>query len=62
MSGTIQPDKGPGLPINDLPLTFAYLDGFLSTITTSYRGKTYVQTFQNDGNNITNISVFVEQP
>ncbi len=53
--GTIQ------LPLSDLAQTLAYSGGFISTITVVYQGTTYVQTFTNDGTNITEISQWVPQ-
>jgi len=52
---------GEKIPLDGLPQTFVYASGFLSTITVEYRGVTYVQTFTNDGTNITNISKWVQQ-
>ena len=52
---------GEKVPLDSLEQTFAYSGGFLSTITVEYRGTTYVQTFTNDGTNITNISKWVQQ-
>jgi len=52
---------GAKVPLDSLPQTFVYAGGFLSTITVAYRGVTYVQTFTNDGSNITVISKWVQQ-
>jgi hypothetical protein len=56
MSGTVQANDGAMLPLDSLPQTFAYSGGFISTITVQYAGNTYVQTFENNGTNITFIS------
>lgn len=52
---------GEKVPLDSLPQAFAYAGGFLSTITVVYRGTTYIQTFTNDGTNITNVSKWVQQ-
>ena len=64
MSETVQAynsatGKSVQLPLNDVPQVFAYLGGFLITITVVYAGVTYVQTFTNNGTNITAISAWV---
>lgn len=50
------------LPISDLATTIAFSGGFVSTLTVVYSGITYVQTFTNNGTNVTNISQWVPQP
>lgn len=62
MSSTVQASNGVQLPIEDMALVFAYDGTFVATITGVYRGITYVQTFTNDGTNITDISPWVAQP
>lgn len=52
---------GSKVPLDSLEQTFGYVGGFLTTITVAYRGVTYVQTFTNDGTNITVISKWVQQ-
>lgn len=52
---------GEKVPLDSLEQDFAYSGGFLSTITVEYRGVTYIQTFTNNGTNITNISKWVQQ-
>ncbi len=47
------------LPLSDLKQTIAYSGDFISTITVVYRGTTFVQTFLNNGTNITNVSQFL---
>lgn len=49
------------IPLNDLAQAFAYDGNFLETITVVYQGITFIQTFTNDGVDITNISQFVPQ-
>lgn len=61
MSETVQANDGAMLPLESLEQVFAYDGEFVDTITVVYAGKTYVQTFQNDGTNITNISGWVAQ-
>lgn len=62
MSETVTtiPD-GTALPLDSLPITLAYSGTFVSTITAVYRGNTYVQTFVNNGTNITSISGWIKQ-
>jgi hypothetical protein len=62
MSETVATSTIPQLPIGDLEQTFTYDGDFVETITVAYHGVTYVQTFTNDGTNITNISVWTAQP
>jgi len=52
---------GEKVPLDSLQQTFAYAGGFLTTITVAYRSTTYVQTFTNDGTNITVASKWVQQ-
>lgn len=61
MSETVATSTIGQLPLGDLAQTFAYTGGFLHTITVVYQGVTYVQTFTNNGTNITGISVWVAQ-
>lgn len=56
---TVTASNGIGLPIDSLEQTFAYSDSFVSTITVVYVGITYVQTFLNNGSQITDISQWV---
>jgi len=62
MSETVTtiPD-GVALPLISLPQVFAYDGNFVSTITVTYAGNTYIQTFTNDGTNITDISGWILQ-
>lgn len=65
MAETVTASDGTQLPLADLPQTLAYSGGFISTITVTYPSRlnrtptNYVQTFTNNGTNITNISNFV---
>lgn len=59
MSATVTATDGTQLPIDSLENILTYSGGFISTITVNYEGYTanqYVQTFTNDGTNITAIS------
>ena len=61
MSGnsTVLATNGVALPLDNLAYTFAYSGSFVSTITVVYAGTTYVQTFTNNGTQITHISQWV---
>jgi hypothetical protein len=48
------------LPLGSLDQVFTYDGTFVETITVVYGNVTFVQTFTNDGTNITNISAFRE--
>lgn len=61
MSSTVTADNGTMLPLEDMPLTFVFSGSFLSTITGVYQGITYVQTYTNNGTNITHISAWIAQ-
>lgn len=61
MSETVQASDGAMLPIDSLPQALAYSGSFVSTITVVYQTRTYIQTFTNNGTNITNISNWVKQ-
>lgn len=61
MSDTITASNGAMLPLSSLSQTLAYDGDFVSTITVSYQGITYVQTFTNNGTDITAISNWVAQ-
>ena len=52
---------GTPLPLGDLPVTLAYSGSFISSLTVQYYNNTYVQTFTNNGTNITSISGWVKQ-
>lgn len=56
MSDTVTASDGAQLPLDSLPMTFTYSSTFVATISVFYQGNTYVQTFTNDGTNITFIS------
>ena len=59
MSETVQANDGAMLPLSSLAAQLVYSGGFISTITVIYAGKTYTQTFLNDGANIIYISGWV---
>ena len=59
MSETVQANDGAMLPLSSLAQQFVYSGNFISTITVLYAGKTYVQTFLNDGTNIIYISGWI---
>lgn len=61
MSATVQADNGTQLPLDSVEQSFTYDGDFVETITAIYAGTTYVQTFENDGTNITNISGWIAQ-
>lgn len=52
--------KAVEIPLGSLEQTFVYDGDFIETITVEYSDITFVQTFTNDGTNITNISAFLE--
>ncbi len=53
--------NGTPIPLDSVEQAFAYTGIFVSTITIEWSGETYVQTFTNNGTNITNISGWVRQ-
>ena len=59
MSETVQANDGAMLPLDSLATQIVYSGGFVSTITVMYAGKTYVQTFLNDGTDIIYISGWI---
>ena len=61
MSETVQANDGAMLPLSSLEQTFTYDGEFVETITVSYAGTDYVQTFENDGTHITNLSGWIAQ-
>lgn len=61
MIETVLADDGVQLPLAQLAQTFAYDGSFVDTITVTYLGNDYVQTFTNDGTNITEITGWVLQ-
>ncbi len=62
MNFTIIASDGTLLPLDSLEQSFTYDGEFVDTITISYVAKTFIQTFVNDGTNITTISQWVVQP
>ena len=61
MSETVQADNGAQIPLVSIEQAFTYSAGFVETISAVYGGVTYVQTFTNNGSNITNITGWVAQ-
>lgn len=65
MSGTVQASDGTQLPLDDIPFQLAFDGNFLSTITVQYPRNSdgaeynYVQTFTNNGTQVTGGSRFV---
>lgn len=59
MSETVQANDGAQIPLSSTPQSFSYSGGFISSITVIYQGKTYVQTFINDGTNIIYITGWI---
>ncbi len=59
MSETVQANDGAMLPLDSLATQITYSGGFISTLQVIYAGKTYVQTFLNDGTNIIYISGWI---
>ena len=56
MSETAQANDGAQLPLFSLPVEIVYAGGYVESMTVNYAGNQYIQTFQNDGTNITYIS------
>ncbi len=54
-------DDGTALPVGDLPVAFTHEGNFIATSTVEYIGNTYVQTYTNDGANVTSISRWEKQ-
>lgn len=49
------------LPLDSLAKTLTYSGGLVATLSVTYNGITYVQTFTNNGTQITGISQWVAQ-
>ena len=62
MSSIVTGSNGVQIPLDAVENVFTYDGDFIETITVVYRGLTYIQTFTNDGTNITEISPFMVQP
>ena len=60
MSDTIQASDGTQVPLSSCPATINYSGSFVSTIVVTYQGKTFTQTFYNNGTVITGFSNWVE--
>jgi len=52
--------NGLQLPLDSLPLTITYSGSFVATLSCTYAGHTYTQTFTNNGTNITAISGWIQ--
>lgn len=61
MIETVLASDNTQLPLAQLEQVFTYDGGFVDTITVVYTGNTYVQTFTNNGTNITEITGWVAQ-
>lgn len=61
MSSTVQASNGVQLPLEDVPISLVFTGDFISTITCVYQGITYIQTYTNNGTNITAISAWIAQ-
>lgn len=59
MIETVLASDGTQLPLAQLEQIFVFAGAFISTVTVEYIDNTYVQTFTNDGANITEISEWV---
>ena len=53
MSETVQANNGAMLPLSSLAQDVTYDGTIVETVTVSYQGNTYVQTFTNNGASIT---------
>lgn len=58
---TVQGNDGTQIPLGSCITSIAYDGTFVSTITVNYQDKVFVQTFTNDGTNITGFSNWVLQ-
>ena len=61
MSQSVTASNGARLELDNLEQTFVYSGSFLETITVTLNGIDYVQTFANNGTNITSISQWEAQ-
>jgi hypothetical protein len=61
MTATVTADDGTMLPVDSLPMFFAYSGNFISTITCYYAGKEFIKSFSNNGTDITYISNWQSQ-
>lgn len=60
MTATAIADDGANLPLESLPTTYTYENGLVKTITVTYAGATYRQTFTNNGTAITSNTGWVK--
>ena len=58
-SSTVTATDGVGVPINSLQKTLTYSGSFVATQVVQYEGKTYTQTYTNNGTVITGVSQWV---
>ncbi len=61
MSETVQASDGAMLPLSSLAQALTYSNSFVSTITVTYQGNTYVQTIINNGTHVTSVSGWIKQ-
>lgn len=61
MGATVTASNGAQLPIDSLPVSITYSGSFVSTMTTTYAGIVYIQTYSNDGTHITSFTNWVAQ-
>lgn len=61
MSETVQASDGTPIPLDSVTQAITYSGDFVTAITVIYEGHTYVQTFTNNGEQITQISNWVKQ-
>ena len=53
--------NGMSLPVDSLPFTMTYSGSIVATITVHYAGITYINTFTNNGTQITGSSGYIAQ-
>lgn len=58
MSGTVLATNGVSLPLGDLAQTLTYDGALVATCSVVYNHITYVQTFTNNGTQITGVSQY----
>ena len=61
MSDYVTASNGVQLELNALAKTLTYSGGLVTTQTVVFSGKTYVQTYTNNGTQITGVSQWVVQ-
>lgn len=60
-TGGVKASDGVILPLSSLAQVMGYAGSNLTTITVTYKGNTYVQTFTYTSTNLTGQSLFVKQ-